>query len=316
MRAFILDWSSAAADLLVGVLKRVWVWVIPLVVLQPIDLVDKLRIPLAIPDSVAYGLVGLGLAVSVVDVIRERRGRIRQMERAADARRVAGSVHMNPALYPVDEYRLPDGQVVGLTLTPMIQLNNQSDGPVKYRVQRFEALIEGAVHRQDHVTSSFPIPKGEYMVISGLGEFGPYPIGSAVDSVIVLEVRLSLPFSESTVVEQRQFEFRSIVHHAKDRMGARTELFSPTPGPEKLVEASIEDDTAHWQPDRPFTPLEPTPGPHTGIFEVPEGEKPDPTVLGLPADTVMHLDDHEPPGDDGDGHGKNMGAEDEWETGK
>jgi hypothetical protein len=273
-----------------GILKRFYVWVLPFVFLQPVDALEKVGVNIAIPNEAVLGLAAIGVFASAVDILRDKRRAIDALERDADARRLVGTVHMNPGLYPDEEFRIePDGDVVGLTLSPIVQLENHGDSTVVYRVQRFEALIEGVVHRLDHAATSFPIPRGEYMMASGLGPFGPYPISGAVDSVLVIEVRFALPNSRSTVVEQRRFEFRSIVHHGGGEMGARTPIFTPTPGPETYVAANINDDAADWQIRSAFPPLEPTPGPHTGIFQFEAGEDPN-EQLGLPPGTVPPLD--------------------------
>jgi hypothetical protein len=297
------DWVLAALELIVGIFIRFYLWVIPLLLLQPIDLLDKLGIHIVIPDAAVYALVGLGVLASAADILRNKRETIATLERDADARRVVGTVHMNPGLYPAEEFRIePEGPVVGITFAALVQLANHGDSTIVYRVQRFEALIEGVVQRLDHAATSFPIPKGEYMMVSGLGSFGPYPLTSAVDSVIVIEVRFSLPNSRSTVIEQRRLEFRSIVYHGTDGMGAKTDIFNPTPGPERYVAANINDDSADWHVESPFPQLEPTPGPHTGIFHYEKGTDPNDAV-GLPPGTIKRRRRHRQKADPGEGLG-------------
>src|SRR4051794_17465240 len=93
------EWAIAGLEFVGGILRRFYLWVAPLVILQPIDLLDKLGIDVVIPDEVVYALVGLGLFVSAIDVYKEARDRAGRLTASADAREVAGSLFMEPVVF-------------------------------------------------------------------------------------------------------------------------------------------------------------------------------------------------------------------------
>lgn len=277
----IRSWLDAAWELLWGILKRFYLWIVPLAFLQPIDLLDKVGVDLVIPDMAVFGLVALGVAASAIDILRGKSHEIAEAAAREDARAIAGVLEFQPYLMGLRAFL----NETAFTFQPAVHVvNNSQEQPVRYRLQRFEATIGGDVAMRDHDATSLTLPPKAFMEATCPGEFGPYPVTGVIVCTIVVEFRFGKPFSNSTVVEQMRFSFRGQVTYEPTThvFGCHPETYSVDPGPEFYVAANIDDESADWTPPNRFPPLEPGPE-GTGVFY--SGDDPE-IIRSLPANAV------------------------------
>jgi hypothetical protein len=201
------DWPGSAWALLGGILRRVYFWVLPFVFLQPIDLLEKVGIRLVIPDQVVYGLVGLGVFASAVDVVREQRAKVRDFEQLSDARQVAGSLFMEPAMAAHPDDDEPESAIVH----PNIRVHNRSQRAISHRVLALTCSINGEqLDPMDADDTPTTIPPTDNMESSGFIA-GPYTVGTRLEIQLDVQIDYGLPWAEPSVLERKVFGFYATI---------------------------------------------------------------------------------------------------------
>lgn len=118
-----------------AVATHFYLWTLPLVLLQPIDVLDRLGLHLVIPDEAVYVLVAGGVFLSVVDAFHGNRLQIRDLAERESARSIVGMLYVEPGV-GVDQVTATTS-----TLQPYLRFNNRSDRPITYRVDAMSAIL-------------------------------------------------------------------------------------------------------------------------------------------------------------------------------
>jgi hypothetical protein len=202
-----LQWLEAVWVLLSGILRRVYFWVLPFVFLQPIDLFQKFGIQLVIPDQVVYGLVGLGVFASAVDVVREHRAKLSEYEQESDARQVAGNVFVEPIMSAHPDRDKPTMAM----LHPQIRVHNRSQRAITHRVLALSCTVNGErLPSMDEDELPTTIPPTDHMDTSGFIS-GPYAVGTDLEVLLDFQFEYGFPWAPPAVVEQKVFTFLATI---------------------------------------------------------------------------------------------------------
>jgi hypothetical protein len=213
--------------------------------------------------------------------------KVAELEGEEDARLVAGQVELAPVLMVEDVTYMPNGNPIGITFRAGVHVQNRSTSGLRYRVQRFDARLEGHNQIQGDSGSSFPISPGDYMQGVGPRGFGPHAIGGFIDGEFVVEIRIARPFSKSTVIEQRRFTFMAQVYDDGPGGGRGVHMghFSAEAGPEIYVRANIDDPDAAWSIVGALPAPAPTDGPMRTVAQLGPGQTSN-DAFGLPPGTI------------------------------
>jgi len=193
------DWLNAAWEFGWGILRHFYVWVAPFVILQPIDLLERLGVHLVIPNEVLYGLVALGLFVSAIDVFKASRDRAASLAAAAHAGEVAGSLFMEPTVFAdVDSATPHEAKVQGA-----VRIHNRGTRPVQYTVLERVVSING-VKTEGGPTTPLTLSPSDNMDERG-EVMGPFPVNVDLSITMMIRYAYGQLFSRSITEEQRTF---------------------------------------------------------------------------------------------------------------
>jgi hypothetical protein len=208
------DWLLAGWEFIWGILRHFYLWVAPFVILQPIDLLEKLGFQVVIPDEVVYGLVGVGLFVSAIDVFKASRDRAASLAASAHAREVAGSLFMEPVMFAdVDAASPNQAQVQG-----GIRIHNRGARAVQYTVLERVVTINGA-KSEVGPTAPLTLSPSDNMD-ERAGVMGPFPVNADLSVVVMIRYAYGQLFSRSITEEQKTFTFRArVIGDASVRIG-------------------------------------------------------------------------------------------------
>jgi hypothetical protein len=205
MVGMVRDWLIAAWEFIWGILRHFYVWVAPFVILQPIDLLDKLGLHLVIPNDVVYGLVALGLFVSAIDVFKASRDRVASLAADAHAREVAGSVFMEPAVFAYVDAASPNqAQVQGA-----VRIHNRGSRAVQYTVLERVVTINGVTTEAGPTTPLTLSPSDNMDERSET--IGPFPVNADLPVTVMIRYAYGQLFSRSLTEEQKTFTFHARV---------------------------------------------------------------------------------------------------------
>ena len=194
-----LEWLKSAGSLAWGIGRHFYLWVLPLLLLQPIDILDKLGVHLEIPDVAVYALVAAGLFVSAVDAFHQVRLRASDLEESESARLIVGLLAVSPWVA---------ADLSGLTvatLQPCLRFTNASDRPLIYRVDAMGAVLgRDASPPQGNPQ---PMTLAPHTSMDYRGTTVPNPGDSAsLDLKVNCEYRYGMPLSRSVVKMVQTFE--------------------------------------------------------------------------------------------------------------
>lgn len=200
------EWTSASWELAWGIVKRFYLWILPLVFLQPLDLLDKLGIEIVIPDTGVYVLVAVGLLVSAVDIVRISRSEGARLSAQSHAREVAGSLFTEPGLTASVDADAPRNAAV----QPFVRVHNRGNRPVQYSVVEVSATIDGRALPSVGPTTIVTLSPGDHMDYR-IPVTGPYAIDADLRLTLTIRYVFGLLFSSSVAEEEKTYTFSAHV---------------------------------------------------------------------------------------------------------
>ena len=204
LRVTVREWVRSAGSLVWAIGTHFYLWTLPLILLQPIDVLDKLGIRLVIPDGAVYGLVAAGVFISAVDAFHKTRGQVRDLAEQSNARSVIGNLYVEPT-FGVDPG--PNTSAVQL----MLRFNNRSNRPLIYRVATWSEVLGSDA--SELLSDPRPLTVAPLTYMDFRGRRYPEVVnGQTLAMKITCVYRFGLPLSASVVKMTQRFEALLDVH--------------------------------------------------------------------------------------------------------
>jgi hypothetical protein len=196
------DLVRASTELFIGIARRFYVWVVPLLLLQPFALARRLGIGVQVPEAAYWILLSFGLAISAADTFRISQARIRKLEEESAARRVVGSLRVEPFAGADVDRATPNAAVVQLAG----RVSNTSPQAITYRICGMTATISGRATNPMTGTTKLTLDAGGHMDYY-MDRVHQLPVRTAIPVQLVIEYEYGLPLAESVAREIKTFVF-------------------------------------------------------------------------------------------------------------